>query len=71
VAANGGTASAIAFLVARELEATLGSVGGRALVKPVAFALNVAGWRADLAYRRRFGGRMPDLAANYLVTAVK
>jgi SAM-dependent methyltransferase len=71
VTANGGTASALAFLFGRELETTMGALGGRALVKPVAFGLNLLAWHADRAFGRRLRGRMPDLVANYLVTAVK
>jgi SAM-dependent methyltransferase len=68
---NGGTAGAFAFLLGRELEATLGSLGARAGAKPLAFALNLFAWHADRAFRRRYPDRPPELAANYLVTALK
>lgn len=66
---NGGTASAIAYLIARQAEVLAERAHLRGPLRIGVFALNVAAWRADRAYFRRYGHRPPDLAVSYLAVA--
>lgn len=69
VCPNGGTASALAFLIGRELEVVLGGVGLRRVCETLLVALNTVAWRLDVLARRRYPERKPGLASNYLVVA--
>ena len=66
---NAGTASAITYLVFRQLEILTSSLGVPLLVRPATFAANVVAWRADRLYARMFPSRPPDLCVNYLAVA--
>ncbi|MEA2192806.1 MAG: hypothetical protein QOI73_2927, partial [Solirubrobacteraceae bacterium] len=66
---NAGTASAITYLVFRQLEILTSSLGVPLLVRPATFAANVVAWRADRLYAGKFPGRPPDLCVNYLAVA--
>jgi SAM-dependent methyltransferase len=69
VVPNGGTGSALAFVIGRELEVVLGAVGLRRVAAPLFVALNAVGWRLDVLAQRRYPDRVPELACNYLVVA--
>lgn len=66
---NAGTASAIAYLVFRQLEILGHAIGVLLLLRPAVLAGNVLAWRADRFYASRFPGRPPDLCVNYLAVA--
>lgn len=66
---NGGTASAIATLVAQQLTSAAEKLNRPRLAWPGVGALNASAWRLDRAYARHFPGRPPDLAPTYLVVA--
>jgi SAM-dependent methyltransferase len=66
---NAGTASAITYLVFRQLEAVAVRLGLAGLLRPVTFAANVLAWRLDRLYASAYPNRPPDLCANYLAVA--
>jgi len=66
---NAGTASAITYLLFRQLEVLASRKGLAAVLRPATFAANVLAWRADLLYASRYPDRPPDLCANYLAVA--
>lgn len=68
---NGGTASAIATLVAQQLTSGAEKLGRPRLAWPAVGALNATAWRLDRAHQRIFPGRAPDLAPTYLVAATR
>jgi SAM-dependent methyltransferase len=68
---NGGTGSALTYLIGRQTEVLAAKVGVAFAVRPVVLALNVAGWNADRIYRRAYPTRAPDLSPNYLAVAVR
>jgi SAM-dependent methyltransferase len=68
---NGGTASGIAYLSGRQLEALGARAGATPLLRPLLFGLNVLAWNVDRRYRRLAPHRPPDLAPSYLVVAVR
>lgn len=68
---NGGTASAIAYLVFRQLEVLAGRAGMGALLRPLTFGANVVAWRADRLFAGLYPDRPPDLCANYLAVGYR
>jgi SAM-dependent methyltransferase len=68
---NGGTGSALAYLVGRQLEALAYKLKARWLTAVPSFALNVAGWNLDRLYRRAYPSRPPDLSSNYLAVGIR
>jgi len=68
---NGGTASALAFLLGREVEIALRQVRARPVAAASVAVMNAVAWRIDRAVAAAYPGRPPDLAPNYLAVAVK
>lgn len=68
---NGGTWTALAFLLGYEIEVAGSKLGVGRLLGPLALAMNVVAWNLDRLSRRLLPGRPPDLVANYLVVAVR
>lgn len=68
---NGGTASALTYLIFRQLEAMMSATGISGLQRPGTFIANVLAWRTDRLYARMYPGRPPDLCANYLAVAYR
>jgi len=68
---NGGTGSALTYLIGRQAEVLADKAGLALALRPVVLALNVAGWNADRLYRRWYPTRPPDLSPNYLAVAVR
>lgn len=66
---NGGTASALTYLVFRQLEVMTATGGIGGVQRPATFAANLLAWRADRAYARMYPGRPPEICANYLAVA--
>jgi SAM-dependent methyltransferase len=71
VVPNGGTGSALAYLIGRQAEMLAAKTGAGFALRPAVLALNVAAWNADRFYRRAYPARPPDLSPNYLAVAVK
>jgi SAM-dependent methyltransferase len=68
---NGGTASALAFLLGREVEIAFRQVRARPVAAGLVAVMNAVAWRVDRAVAAAYPGRPPDLAPNYLAVAVK
>jgi SAM-dependent methyltransferase len=68
---NGGEASALAYLVGRELEIVAGKLGIRLAATPIVLAMNLLAWNVDRALGRISSSQPPNLAPNYLVVAAR
>lgn len=68
---NGGSASAIAYLIGAELESLFSRQPAKALARGAIALVNSAALGFDRLYARRFPGRMPHGSPNYLVVARK
>jgi len=68
---NGATASALSYLVGRELEIVAGKLGMRIAAAPAVLLANAAAWSLDRILRGLYPSRPPDLAPNYLAVAVR
>jgi SAM-dependent methyltransferase len=71
VLSNGETASALGYLIGRELEIIAGKIGAQLAAAPIVIFLNAAAWSIDGAMKRLLPSRPPHLAPNYLVVAVR
>jgi SAM-dependent methyltransferase len=71
VVPNGGTGSALTYLIGRQAEVLARKWRAVPAVRPFVLALNVAGWNVDRIYRRAYPHRPPDLSPNYLAVAVR
>lgn len=69
VYANGGTGTALAYLMGRELETAVPRAGKAA--RAAVLALNAIGWNLDRSARRDPSAGPPNLAANYLAVATR
>jgi SAM-dependent methyltransferase len=67
---NGGVGSALAHMIAWQLQGLAGRTLGSAAAGPVNVAMNALGANYDRAMRRLKPGEPPSIAPNYLVTAV-
>ena len=68
---NGGTASALAYLIGSALETICNQARLGFLPAPAVYLMNLMAWHLDRLYLQLFPGRPPDLASNYLAVAVK
>lgn len=66
---NGGTATAVTYLVFRELEVLASRKDLAEFLRPVTFAANTLAWRIDRSFTRLHPDRPPELCANYLAVA--
>ncbi len=71
VVPNGGTASAVGYLVGQQAEVLAAKAGLAGVVAPGVLLLNFVTWNLDRLYRRAYPERPPDLSPNYLAVAVR
>ncbi len=71
VVPNGGTASALGYLLGRQAEAVAAKAGVEGALSPGVLLLNVLVWNLDRLYRRAYPDRPPDLSSNYLAIGVR